>query len=139
MTTIPWGEIAPPASIWRAREPIRDGAHRGVEPELPTNRCRRHPVDEDVEQDHRVLVVDAPDRPVDLQRQLVGDHRLARPAVDDVDVAGLGDEPALGAARSGLNLGPAGIDPGPGASRCQQLHHAVVLHRRPQVEVWVRW
>lgn len=73
------------------------------------------PADKDVEQDHRVLVVDAPARPVDLHRQLVGDHRPARPAVDDVDVAGLGGEPALAAARSGLDGRPTGVGPCPGA------------------------
>lgn len=48
---------------------------------------------------------DAPDRQVDLHRQLVGDHGPARPAVDHVDVAGLRDEPTLAAARSGWSPG----------------------------------
>ena len=73
---------------------------------------------------------DAPDRQVDLQRQLVGDHRPVRPAVGDEDVAGLRDEPTFRAAHAGLHPRPGSVGPRPHAPRCQQLHHVVVLHPR---------
>ena len=105
------GVIASPGSNWQAGEPIGDCPDGGVEHEPTTCRNSRHAACEHVEQDPGVPGANSPDCPVAPQRQLVGDHRPARPDAVDVNVIRLRHEPALGTGRSSLRVGPTGVGP----------------------------